>query len=256
VTLACAAVDDITAWTILAFVVSVVRGAELARPLWATIGATAAFVLVMLFVVRPALRPIIRYYRHYGWVTQNLMGAMLILVLLSALTTEWLGIHALFGAFALGAALPKDPQFVRELSGKLEDLVVVFFLPLYFAYTGLRTHIGLLAGTEMWLYTALVLTVAVAGKLGGSTVAARATGLSWSEATALGVLMNTRGLMGLVILSVGLDLGVVSPALFTMMVLMALVTTAMTTPLLAWIHQASAEQPATRRVPRGITAPT
>jgi Kef-type K+ transport system membrane component KefB len=136
----------------------------------------------------------------------------------------------------MGAVMPKHPALMHELSNKLEDLTVVFFLPLFFAFTGLRTSIGLVSGGELWLYGALILLVAVAGKLGGSALAARATGLPWREALALGALMNTRGLMELVILTIGLDLGVISPTLFTLLVLMALITTAMTTPLLAWLY--------------------
>jgi Kef-type K+ transport system membrane component KefB len=152
--------------------------------------------------------------------------------------TEYLGIHALFGAFLAGAVMPKGERFVHALTGKLEDVTVVLLLPLFFAFTGLRTAFGLLEGAEMWGFAALIILVAVAGKWGGSTLAARFTGMSWREAGAVGVLMNTRGLMELVILNIGLDIGVISPALFAMMVLMALVTTFMTSPLLEWIYPA------------------
>jgi Kef-type K+ transport system membrane component KefB len=234
--LACAAVDDVSAWAILAFVVSVVRSDQLGRPLWLTLAGTAVYAVVMLMILRPRLGFLTAHYRRYGRVTQNMIGAALIVALISAWTTEWLGIHALFGAFAAGAVMPKLPGFVDELTAKLQDVTVVFLLPLFFAFTGLRTSVGLVSGLEMWAYGALVLLVAVAGKLGGSFVAARATGLPTREALALGVLMNTRGLMELVILTIGLELGVISQALFTMLVLMALLTTAMTTPLLAWIY--------------------
>jgi Kef-type K+ transport system membrane component KefB len=235
-TLACAAVDDVTAWTILAVVVGIVRSETLARPLWVTLAGTAVFAAVMFFGVRRGLGWLVTHYHRYGRVTQNMMGAALILMLLSAWTTEWLGIHALFGAFAMGAVMPKVPGLVHELAGKLEDVTVVFLLPLFFAFTGLRASIGLVTGAEMWLYAALVLLAAVGGKLGGSFVAARASGMPGREALALGVLMNTRGLMELVILTIGLELGVISPALFTLLVMMALITTAMTTPLLAWVY--------------------
>ena len=236
VTLACAAVDDVTAWTILALVVGIVRTEALERPLWITIAGTAVFAAVLLVWVRPALTRLGARYERKGRVSQNMVGVALILTLVAAWTTEWLGIHALFGAFAMGAVMPKVPGFVHELTGKLQDVTVVFLLPLFFAFTGLRTSIGLVSGGEMWLYGALILLVAVVGKLGGSAVAARVTGLPTREALALGVLMNTRGLMELVILTIGLELGVISPALFTLLVMMALITTAMTTPLLDWVH--------------------
>lgn len=241
VTLACAAVDDVTAWCILAGVVVLVRADGTGLPLWITIAGSAAFVLLMVFVVRRGLAALERRYAHRGGVvTQDMLAVILLLVLASAWATEWLGIHALFGAFLAGAVMPKGEGFVAALTEKLEDFTVVLFLPLFFAFTGLRTSIGLVSGAEMWGYCALIVAVAVAGKFGGSTVAARLTGMPWRESAALGVLMNTRGLMELVILNVGLDIGVISPALFTMMVLMALVTTFMTTPLLVWIYPPAA----------------
>lgn len=238
VTLACAAVDDVTAWTILAVVVAVVRAGSAEVPLWVTLAGSAVYVGLMVTVARRALGSLGRFAQSRGRVTQDLLAVVLLLLLASAWTTERLGIHALFGAFLLGAVIPRDRVLVRGLTEKLEDVTVVFFLPLFFAFTGLRTRIGLVEGAEMWLYCGLILLVAVAGKFGGSTLSARATGLGWREAGALGVLMNTRGLMELVILTIGLELGVISPALFAMMVVMALVTTFMTTPLLELIYPA------------------
>lgn len=236
ITLACAAVDDVTAWCILAGVVMIVRAGTGGLPLWATVAGSLVFIAAMWFAVRPLLARLEARFHRRGGVSQDVLAVVLIVTLASAWTTEWLGIHALFGAFLAGAAMPKDPAFVRGLTEKLEDATVVLLLPLFFAFTGLRTTIGLVDGWEMWGYCALIVAVAVAGKFGGSTLAARATGLPWREAGALGVLMNTRGLMELVILNVGLDIGVISPALFAMMVLMALATTFMTSPLLAWIY--------------------
>ena len=236
VTIACAAVDDITAWTILAVVVAIVRSSSMDAPLWLTLAGSAGYLLLMLFAVRPALRTLEKFYASRGRLTQDMVGVTLLLVLASAWTTEWIGIHALFGAFAMGAVMPKRSRFVHDLIDKLEDLTVVLLLPIFFAFAGLKASIGLVVGAEMWLYLGLVLLVAVSGKFGGSTIAARLTGLSWREAGALGVLMNTRGLMELVILTIGLEIGVISPALYTMMVMMALITTAMTTPLLELIY--------------------
>jgi Kef-type K+ transport system membrane component KefB/nucleotide-binding universal stress UspA family protein len=235
VTIACAAVDDVTAWSILAVVVAVVRADALETPLWVTLAGTAAFVCAMLFAVRPALRRLEARYHAVGRFTQDMLAIVLLLVLASAWTTEWLGIHALFGAFLFGTVMPKDRGLVHDVSIKLEDLTVVFLLPLFFANAGLRTSIGLVEDVQMWGFFGLVMLVAVAGKLGGSTLSARITGLSWRESGALGILMNTRGLMELVILTIGLEIGVISPALFTMMVMMALVTTAMTTPVVQWL---------------------
>ena len=238
IAIACAAVDDVTAWTILAVVVAIVRAAAVETPLWLTLTGTAIYMAAMIVVVRRALRMLESFYHSRGRLTQDMVAVTLLLLLASAWTTEWLGIHALFGAFALGAVMPKEPGLVHGLREKLEDLTVVFLLPLFFAFTGLRTSIGLVTDPEMWTIAALIMLVAVAGKFGGSTLAARATGLDWREAGAVGILMNTRGLMELVILNIGLELGVISPAVFTMMVMMALLTTFMTTPLLELIYPA------------------
>jgi Kef-type K+ transport system membrane component KefB len=141
----------------------------------------------------------------------------------------------LFGAFLMGAILPKERRFVRYILDRFETVTVVLLLPLFFAYTGLRTSIGLVHGPEMWMYCGLITLVAIVGKMGGTMISARLGGLAWRESAGLGALMNTRGLMELVILNVGLDIKVISPALFSMMVIMALVTTFMTVPLLELI---------------------
>ena len=238
VTLACAAVDDATAWCILAAVVAIVGARGGGMSPWMTIAGAAGFVLLMVFVVRRALAPLERRFERDGEMTQDVLGGILLVVLASAWATEAIGVHALFGAFIAGAVMPKEKAFVHALTEKLKDLTVVLLLPLFFAFTGLRTRIGLLEGAEMWGWCALIVLVAVAGKLGGSAVAARATGMRWREAAAIGTLMNTRGLMELVILNIGLDIGVISPAVFAMMVLMALVTTFMTSPLLELVYPA------------------
>ncbi|HEX5037656.1 MAG TPA: cation:proton antiporter, partial [bacterium] len=170
--------------------------------------------------------------RGLDTMTKDLLAVILMAVLASAWITEHLGIHALFGAFLVGAVLPKDNGLAAALSEKLEDLTVVLLLPLFFALTGLKTSVSLLSGGDYWFYAAVIMAVAVAGKLGGATLASRLTGMSWGDAGAVGILMNTRGLMELVVLNIGLDLGIVSPTLFAMLVLMALATTFMTTPLL------------------------
>ena len=236
VAIACAAVDDISAWSILAIVVLLVRASAAHVSPWVTLFGAAIYIAIMLVAVRPALRWVERYYRARGRLTQDLLGTVLLLVLASSWTTEWLGIHALFGAFALGAIMPKDPDFVQDIMDKLEDVTVVLLLPIFFAFTGLRASIGLVQGADMWLYAGLVWLRSCVAKFGGSAAAARVTGLGWREAGALGILMNTRGLMELVILGIGLDLGAISPALFTILVMMAIVTTAMTTPILELVY--------------------
>jgi Kef-type K+ transport system membrane component KefB len=160
------------------------------------------------------------------------VALMILLALASALCTEWLGIHLLFGSFLMGAIMPKEQKFVRYVLDRFEAIVVSLLLPLFFAFTGLRTNIGLVKGPEMWMYCGLIILVATLGKLGGSMLASWWTGMPAREAAGLGTLMNTRGLMELIILNIGLDIKVISPALFSMMVLMALTTTFMTSPVL------------------------
>jgi Kef-type K+ transport system membrane component KefB len=231
-----AAVNDVIGWLILAAVVVLVRSSATVLPLWVTIIGIMIYLFVMLGPLRRALAKIEILADQRGSLTQNMLALLLMVVLVSAWITEWLGIHALFGAFLAGTIMPKGSKFVHALTEKLNDMAVVLLLPIFFAFTGLRTSIGLVNGIELWFYTGLIILVAVLGKFGGSSLAARWGGLSWREANALGVLMNTRGLMELVLLNIGLDIGVLSPALFTMMVLMALVTTFMTAPLLEWLY--------------------
>lgn len=228
--IACAAVDDVTAWCLLAVVVALVRADGLGGALL-TILLTLAFIAIMLFGVRPRARRIAEDVpgRTRG---PGLLAGILLFVLASALFTEVIGIHALFGAFLAGVSMPQEPglrQFLRE---RLETFSSVFLLPLFFAFTGLRTEIGLLDDWRSWLVCAGIIAVATAGKLGGSLLAARWTGMSWRDSVALGVLMNTRGLVELIVLNLGYELGILSPRIFAMMVLMALVTTFMTGPLL------------------------
>lgn len=236
--IACAAVDDVSAWCILAGVVLLVRATGAATPFSLTLLGSVAYIALMLTIVRRLLHSFKRVYCERGIITQDRLAFILLLVLSSAWITEKLGIHALFGAFLMGAIMPKDQQLVRALTEKLWDLTVILMLPLFFAFTGLRTRVGLLSGTEMWLYCGLILCVAIAGKCGGTMLSAKLSGMSWREAGALGILMNTRGLMELVVLNIGLDIGVISPAVFAMLVLMALTTTFMTTPLLEWVYPA------------------
>ena len=254
VAIACAAVDDVTGWCILAYIVVLIRSAHSSTSIWITLGGIIVFAIAMIYGVRRLLRGFERVYRRSGTLSENLMALMLLLVLVSALCTEALGIHLLFGAFLMGAIMPKERHFVRYVLDRFETITVTLLLPLFFAFTGLRTNIALVKGQEMWIYCGLIILVATAGKLGGSTLASWLTGMPLREATGLGILMNTRGLMELVILNIGLDIKVISPALFSMMVMMALVTTFMTTPALSLVCpkallEGSAEKPAIKPIP-------
>jgi Kef-type K+ transport system membrane component KefB len=230
IALTCAAVDDLTAWCLLAFVVGVARAER--TGVVKTVALALAYIAIMGFVIRPLMRRLAVHYGNRGRLTQGLMAIVVVLLLLSASATELIGIHAIFGAFALGALIPHDSGLARELVDRLEDFVVVLLLPAFFAFTGLHTQIGLLNTPAQWMLCALIIVTASIGKFGGTLVAARLTGLGWRDGTALGVLMNTRGLMQFIVLDIGFELHIISPVLFAMMVLMALVTTFATTPIL------------------------
>src|ERR1700691_508951 len=229
IALTCAAVDDVTAWCMLAFVVSVAQ-AEAAGAV-ATIAMALGFIALMILVIRPTMARLSLLYGNRGRLTQGVMAAIFIALLISASATELIGIHAVFGAFALGAVIPHDTGMARELTDRLEDIVIVLLLPAFFAYTGMHTQIGLLNGVQPWLICGAIILVASVGKFGGTVVAARITGLDWRDSSALGVLMNTRRLMELIVLNIGLEMNVISPTLFAMLVIMALVTTFATTPI-------------------------
>lgn len=235
IAIACAAIGDLTAWCILAAVVLLVRASAVSIPLWLTLAGSVTYALVMLLIARSALQRLVRVYREQGGLGQGMLALILLLALGSAWVTEQLGVHALFGAFLMGAIMPKDSDFVRSLSEKLEDFTVVLLLPLFFAYTGLRTDFGLFSSAQMWIYCGIIIGVAILGKFGGATIAARACGMTWRESSTIGILMNTRGLMELVVLNIGIAIGIISPPMFAMLVVMAFVTTVMTTPLLDWI---------------------
>jgi len=229
IALTCAAVDDVTAWCLLAFVVGVVQTSANSALLVAAL--TLGFIGFMFIVVRPLAGRLIR--KSEGREpSKGTIALIVVLLLASALTTEAIGIHAIFGAFLFGAVIPHSSNIARSLRESLENLVTILLLPAFFAFTGMRTEIGLVSGTREWLVCGLIILVATLGKFGGSFLAGRLTGLSWRHSAGLGVLMNTRGLMELIVLNVGFELGVISSTLYTMMVLMALVTTIATTPIL------------------------
>jgi len=238
VAIACAAIDDVTGWCILAYIMVLIRASRASGSIWMTLAGIVLFVAVMIWGLGRLFARVERYYVQHGALPDHLMTIVIAFPLVAGLCTEALGLHVLFGAFVAGAVMPKDRRFVAYLSEKFEAVAVLLLLPVYFAFTGLRTRIGLVHRAEMWFYCLLIIGVAILGKLGGTSIAARMGGMSWRDATALGVLMNTRGLVELVVLNIGLDIQVISPALFSMMVLMALVTTFMTAPVLEWIYPA------------------
>ena len=231
--ISCAAVDDVTAWTILAFVVAVVRATSIAST-GCILVLVILFVTLMLCVVKRHLSNWLGGERALERTEpgKGQLAAVILVVVVSSLTTELIGIHALFGAFLAGVIMPPIGDFRHKLSVRVEGISSVLLLPLFFAFTGLRTQIALLHDTRGWLICMSIIVVATAGKLGGSAVTARLTGMGWRESLQLGALMNTRGLMELIALNIGYDLGILSPGIFTMLVVMALITTAMTGPLL------------------------
>ena len=239
VVLAAAAMDDVTAWCLLAFTVAVASASGLSGA-FVTTSLAGVYVLAMLGIVRPMLTRIVP--RGDQPPSRELVAGVFLVVLASAALTEWIGVHPLFGAFVAGAIMPRHGSLVPALEARLEDFVTIVLLPLFFAYSGLRTRIGLLDTPGEWALTAGIIAVATLGKFGGTAFAARLTGLGRRDAAAVGVLMNTRGLMELVVLNIGLDLGVLTPQLFAMMVIMALVTTWVTTPALARILPTAALQ--------------
>ena len=230
--LTCAAINDVAAWSLLAFIVAITQVGGVAGS-FGTLALVVVFVAIMLRVVRPLLP---------FWLGDDTPGAeparpsmmvgALVLMLVSALTTDLIGIHALFGAFLAGAVMPRTGGLRQHLTVRIEDFSTLFLLPLFFVFTGLRTSLNLLNDAQSWLICLGIVAIAIAGKLGGTFIAARWTGMPSPDAFALGALMNTRGLMELIALNIGYDLGILSPRIFAMLVFMALVTTALTGPLL------------------------
>jgi Kef-type K+ transport system membrane component KefB len=231
--IACAASDDVTAWCVLAMVVAVAKSGSLAASAF-TIGLVAAFTGIMLFWIKPRMAQWIDHAALPGVPPgKGVMAGVLVFVFACALATDVMGIHALFGAFLAGVVMPPRGEFRESLRIRLEHFSSVFLLPLFFAFTGLRTQIGLLGEPSGWALCVGLIVLATVGKLGGAMVTARLTGVNWIDSFALGALMNTRGLIELIALNLGYDLGILSPRIFTMLVIMALVTTGMTGPLLS-----------------------
>jgi Kef-type K+ transport system membrane component KefB len=234
--LTCAAADDVTAWCLLAGVIALVKAGGMA-PAVVTIALSVAFIVFMFWVIKPLLARIASGRESKETVNKPVVAIIFLTLLGSAYVSEIVGIHALFGAFLAGVIMPDSFSFKKVITDKIEDVALVLLLPLFFVFTGLRTEIGMLNTTGLWITCLGVTAVAVAGKLGGSALAARFLGQSWHNSLSIGVLMNTRGLMELVVLNIGYDLGILGPQIFTMMVFMALFTTFMTGPALSLVNR-------------------
>ena len=229
----CAAVDDVVAWTLLAFALALTGGEQDApSSLLLRLSGLLIYLFLMIAVLRPLAAYLVRR-RNTPVLTLELLGVVVAGALLSAAATDKIGVHPLFGAFLAGVCFPRVPQWQLALRERLDMLVSVLLLPLFFALTGMRTRLDLLDDTAMWLWAGIVLFAAVFGKMGGAALAARWTGQSWRDAVALGALLNTRGLVELIVLNIAYTVGVFTPTLFTMLVVMALVTTMLTTPILS-----------------------
>lgn len=233
--LTCAAVDDITAWCLLAVAIAVASSSSLIGA-FSSILYAALFIGFMLVINRMFLPKLATHYNRTGKLNQFLLAQIYMAVILSALITEMIGIHLIFGAFLLGVAMPKHEDLTRELAQKTEDFVLTLLLPIFFAYSGLNTHIGLLNNPQAWIICILVLIVAISGKFLGTYAVARLCRINNQEAAALGWLMNTRGLTELIVLNIGLNLKVISPLMFTILVVMAIVTTFITSPIISWLY--------------------
>lgn len=234
--IASAANDDVTAWCLLAVVIAIAKAGTFVSALY-TVALTLAYILLMFLVVRPFLKKIGNVYATSEVINKTFVAFIFIVLVLSAVTTEIIGIHALFGAFIAGVIMPSNIGFRKVMMEKVEDVALVFFLPLFFAFTGLRTEIGLLDSPELWGVCALFVGMAIVGKLGGCAIASRLVGESWKDSFIIGTLMNTRGLMELIALNIGYEMGVLPPSIFVILILMALITTFMTTPLLVFFEK-------------------
>ncbi len=233
--LTCAAADDLTAWCILAAVIALVKSGSSLSVLY-TIALAIVYVLIMLKIIRPYLEKLSTTYYDKATKRKGIIALFFILLIISSYITSVIGVHALFGAFMAGVIMPSSFDFRQIVIDKIEDVSIILLLPLFFVITGLRTQIGLINQGHLWITFGWILLVAVAGKFGGSAIAARMVGQSWKDSLSIGVLMNTRGLMQLIVLNIGYDLGILTPEIFAMMVLMALVTTFMTGPAMDLIH--------------------
>jgi len=229
-----AAMDDVTGWCLLAFVIAIAKSNGINHSFY-TLAEAVAYVLVMFLAVKPLLKRIKT--NENNTVKQSTIAIVFILLLASAFTSEAIGIHALFGAFLVGIIMPVEWELRKLIINKIEDVSLILLLPIFFVLTGLRTQIGLLNDPSLWGTCLIIIAVAITGKFGGSFIAAKLSGEGTYESLAIGTMMNTRGLMELIILNIGYDLGILTPQIFTMMVLMALITTFLTSPVLNLLNK-------------------
>jgi Kef-type K+ transport system membrane component KefB len=241
ISIASAAFNDVTAWCVLAAVIAITQTGSFESSIY-NIGFSIIYVLFMLYIVKPFLRKIGEIYKNSEVVNKSVFAFFLLVLILSSYITHLIGIHALFGAFLAGVVMPPLPAFRKLIVDKIEDLSLTLLLPLFFVYTGLRTEIGLLNTPHLWSVCGLIILVAVVGKFVGSAFSAKILGESWKDSFSIGILMNTRGLMELIVLNIGYEMGILPPAIFVMLVIMALVTTFMTTPILSLINFISPEK--------------
>jgi Kef-type K+ transport system membrane component KefB len=236
IAITCAAIDDVTAWCLLAAVVAVAKAGSLLSTVF-TLLVAILYILVMLKVIKPFLNRVGDLHPSRENLSKPVIAIFLLTLIISSYFTEVIGLHALFGAFVAGTIMPDNVRFKNLLIEKIEDVAVVLLLPLFFVFTGLRTQVGLINDFNLLGITVLIILVAITGKFVGGALAARFVGQSWQQSLSIGALMNTRGLMELVVLNIGYDLGILSPEIFSMMVIMALVTTFMTGPALNLINR-------------------
>jgi Kef-type K+ transport system membrane component KefB len=239
----CAAVDDVVAWTLLAIALALIGHDGGSASLSLRMVALAVYLFLMIVVVRPLAAWLVKRMRTSTDLPLEMLGVVVALTLCSAAATEAIGVHPLFGAFMAGVCFPRVERWQTAMRTKLDMLVSVLLLPLFFALTGMRTRLDLLNGGRIWFWAAIVLVAAVFGKMGGAALAARWNGQSWKDAAALGALLNTRGLVELIVLNIAYNVGAFTPTLFTMLVVMALVTTMITTPILNMLGVKNEEKP-------------
>ena len=241
----CAAADDVTAWCLLAAVIAIAKAGSITSALF-TIGLAVAYIFFMIYIIKPWLQRIANKHVKKEMIDRTVISISFFILLLSAYFTEIIGIHALFGSFIAGVIMPNNIRFKEILTDKIEDVSTILLLPIFFAFTGLRTQIGLLNAGHLWIFCMIIISVAITGKLIGSSLTAKIVGRTWKDSLSLGVLMNTRGLMELIVLNIGYDLGILGPEIFAILVLMALFTTFMTGPLLDLINFSFKKQAAER----------
>ncbi len=232
VAITCAATAGVATWCVLSYIVMVIKNSQGGASIWWTFAGILVFGLAMFYGVKPRLRSFERAFREREALSDRAMAIIMVLALAAGVCTGYLGLHPLFGAFLLGVIMPKEHRFVRYILERLQTITLAVLLPLYFAFSGLRTNFGAVKGGQMWMWCGVIILVAILGKIVAPMLAAWVSGMPLRESAGLGVLLNTRGLIALVVLNIGLDLKVISVGLFSMMVVMALVNTVLTTWLL------------------------